>query len=461
LYVNVNAGVTTMYFGQCSQQTTTTPVVPASSTAFGSDDLTVCPFALPNEPYSLAPGATFTATIPVTAGATTTPSAITVSSFGHGATTDAWSTPISSTLSVVATAAAGAGFSSITGPGGVLTATTTGNEPQVTGNYLPTGTPTYDTYTYKIKNTGTVPITTATIGIPSQDTTGSNGADSSGVIWSLTGAPTLVNEATGNANGCTDTYVNPTSGTEATGTAMISITCPSGDFAAGQTLDVTFNATTPLKINSTYAWPATVNGSATAVSANWTDDEDILIALSANVTVNVNTSATCNHSAYSGFSLSAQEVNFGQIPPSSSAYCTDAMIVQVTTDASNPTNWSLYASASGNPATSSGTAVSNELQVSTDPTNSTGGTTNVPKASIPCPTGSSATSCFSYDSTSYTVMATTGSGNGNRLGYTTNGGTGINNNTVQIDVNYQVTLGTEAQPPTGNQETITYTWIAN
>jgi hypothetical protein len=255
--------------------------------------------------------------------------------------------------------------------------------------------------------------------------------------------------------------VNPTSGTEATGTAMISITCPSGDFTAGQTLDVTFNANTPLKINSTYAWPATVNGSATAVSANWTDDEDILIALSANLTINVNPSATCSGTG-SGFaiSLATQTVNFGQIANGGTATCTDAMIAQVTTDASNPTNWSFYASASGNPATT-GASVSNELQISTDPANSTGGTTTVPKANIPCPTGSSATSCFSYDSTAYTVMALTGSGNGNRLGYTTNGGTGINNNTVTFDINYRVTIGTETIPATGNQETITYTWIAN
>ena len=437
--------------------------MPASSTSFGSDDLTVCPFALPNEPYSLSPGSTFTATIPVTAGATTTPSAITVSSFGHGATTDAWSTPINSSLSVVATAAAGAGFSSVTGPGGTLTSVQTGNEPQVTGNYLPTGTPTYNTYTYKIKNTGSVAITSATIGIPSQDTTGSNGADSSGTIWKLTAAPTLVNEATGNANGCTDTYVNPTSGTEAAGTAQISITCPSGDFIAGQTLDVTFNANTPLKINSTYAWPATVNGSATAVSANWTDDEDILIALSANVTVNVNPSAasSCTGTG-SGFAitLATETVNFGQIATGGTATCPDAMIAQVTTDASDPTNWSFYASASGNPPTT-GASVSNELLISTDPANSTGGTTNVPSANIPCPSGSGDTTCFSYDSTSYTVMAVTGSGNGNRLGYTTNGGTGINNNTVTFDIDYRVTLGTETPPQTGNQETITYTWIAN
>jgi hypothetical protein len=58
-------------------------------------------------------------------------------------------------------------------------------------------------------------------------------------------------------------------------------------------------------------------------------------------------------------------------------------------------------------------------------------------------------------------MAVTGSGNGNRLGYTTNGGTGINNNTVTFDISYRVTLGTETPPQTGNQETITYTWIAN
>ena len=98
------------------------------------------------------------------------------------------------------------------------------------------------------------------------------------------------------------------------------------------------------------------------------------------------------------------------------------MFVGVTTDASNPTNWSLYASASGNP---------------------------------------SATAHFTYDNTTYTPIQLTGSGTGTRLGYTTNGGTNVNNATVTFDVNYQVAIGTETVPPTGEQETITYTWIAN
>ncbi len=468
-YVNVNAGVTTFYFGQCPQQVTTAPVVPATSTSFGSDKLAVCPFALPNEPYSLTSGATFSASIPVTSGASTTVTPITVSSFGHGATTDAWSTPINSTLSVVATAAAGAGFSSVTGPGGTLVGAIVGNEPQVTGDYQGVSPNFYDTYVYKIKNTGSVPITAATIAIPSSDTTGSNGADSSGTIWNVTATPTLVIERTGNANGCTIAApVNPVSGTGAAGS--MSITCPGGSFISGDTLDVTFTAKTPLKINSTYAFIATVNGSAAAVSPNWTDDEDILIALSATVSVTVNPAAVCGGTAAAtGFAISvpAQTVYFGAIGPNKYYYCKDAMIVSVTTDASNPTNWSLYASAGGNPpatgalASATGTVVtesaSNELLVSTDPTNSTGGTTNPLAASIPC----AGATCFTYDNTTYTPIQLTGSGTGTRLGYTTNGGTSVNNNTVTFDVNYQVAVGSEAVPATGQQETITYTWIAN
>jgi len=469
-YVNVTAGVTTIYFGQCPQQVTTSPVVPASSTSFGSDDLVVCPFALPNEPYSLTAGSTFSATIPVTSNASTTSTPITISTFGHGATTDAWSTPVTSTLSVVATAAAGAGFSSVTGPGGTLTATTTGNEPSVTGDYQGGSPNYYDTYVYKVKNTSSVPITTVAIAIPSSDTTGSNGADTSGTIWNVTATPTLVIERTGNANGCTvSSYTNPTSGTSAPGS--INISCPSGDFISGDTLDVTFLAKTPLKVNSTYAFPATVNGSTTAVSPTWTDDEDILIGLSATLTVSVNPAATCGGTQTSpvGFAVSTatNTFNFGQINASKYYYCRDAMFVGVTTDASNPTNWSLYASASGNPsatadtASATGTATtessSNELLVSMDPANSTGGTTSPLAASIPCAT----TSCFTYDNTTYTPIQLTGSGTGTRLGYTTNGGTNVNNATVTFDVNYQVAIGTETVPPTGEQETITYTWIAN
>jgi len=467
-----SAGVTTYYFGQCPQQdpTMTSVSVPASSTSLGTDSVTVCPFALPNEPYSLAPGSTFTATIPVTANANVTATPITVSTFGHGATTDAWSTPVTSQLSVVASASAGAGFSSITGPGGTLTSTTTGNEPSVTGDYQGTSPNYFDTYVYKVKNTSSVGITSVTIAIPSTDTTGSNGADTAGTIWNVTATPTLVIERTGNANGCTiSSYTNPTSGTSAPGS--INITCPSGDFVAADTLDVTFTAKTPLKINSTYAFTATVNGSATAVSPNWTDDEDILIGLSATLTVTLNTTPSCGGTQTSptGFAVSmpTETFNFGQINASKYYYCKDAMFVGVTTDASDPTNWSLYASASGNPsatgavASATGTATTesttNELLISTDPGGSTGGTTNVPAASIPCAT----TSCFTYDNTTYTPISLTGSGTGTRLGDTTNGGTNVNNGTVSFAVNYQVAIGTETVPTTGEQETITYTWIAN
>jgi len=474
-YVNVSAGVTTFYFGQCPQQVNPVPIVPGSSTSLGSDALTVCPFSLPNEPYSLGAGSTFTASIPVTAGSSAA-SNITISSFGHGATTDAWSTPITTAFSVVTTAAAGAGFSSVTGPGGTLAGLTQGNEPSVTGDYQGTSPNYYETYVYKFVNTGSVPITSATIAIPSEDTTGTNGADSSGTIWNVTATPTLVIERTGNSNGCSITsYTNPTSGTSAPGS--INISCPGTDFNVGDTLDVTFTAKTPLKINSTYAFTPTVNGSAAGVSANWTDDEDILIALSATVSINVNPSMACGGTATPGSGLpsatvATQTVNFGQIAANKYEYCKDAMIVQVVTDAANPTNWSLYASASGNPPTTGGTAsaagsattesASNELLVSMDAASSTGGSATVPTANIPCPSGSGYTSCFSYDNTAaYAAMSLTSSGTGNRLGYSTNGGTGVNNGTVTFYVNYQVAIGTEAVPSTGYQETITYTWLAN
>jgi hypothetical protein len=300
-----------------------------------------------------------------------------------------------------------------------------------------------------VKNTGNVPLTSIVIGIPGEDITGSNGADSSGVIWKITTTPTLSMSTTGTADGCTETYANPTSGTATNGN--ITITCPSGVFVQGDTLSVQFTALAPDKINSTYNFPATINSSTTAATSNWYADTQILIALSANIAVAVNGAATCT-----GVTLTpaTSTVNFGTVPASTNRPCTDAMIVTITSDASNPTNWTLYASVGANP-TRTGTGLANELALQTDATNSTSA------ASVPCPTGITAP-CMAYDNTAaYTPVLLTSSGSGTRLAYTTQGGTGDVTSAIKIYVNYEVSIGTETVPPTGYQETITYTWIAN
>ncbi|HTW83974.1 MAG TPA: hypothetical protein VMD91_07915 [Candidatus Sulfotelmatobacter sp.] len=437
---------TTYYFGQCSQQVSPLPTLPASSTSFGSDNLTVCPFSTQNEPYSLTSGSILNVSIPVTTGSASTGTPITISSWGHGATTDAWTTPVNSTLSVQPSAAAGVGFSEISNVSGTLVPITPGTQPSIAGNYNAT---TGNTYVYTIKNTGNVAITSAVIAIPGEDTTGSNGADSSGVIWKITAAPTLTMSSTGTADGCTETYANPTSGTATNGN--ITITCPSGVFTQGNTLSVQFTALAPDKINSTYNFPATINGSTTAATSNWYADTQILIALSANVAVAVNGSASCAGVTLTPATLT---VNFGTVPASTNRNCADAMIVTVTTDASDPTNWTLYASVDANPSRT-GAGSANELNLETDSTNSTGATT------VPCPT-SITPPCMAYDNTAaYTPVLLTSTGSGTRLAYTTQGGTGDDTNPIKIYVNYQVSIGTETVPPTGHQQTITYTWIAN
>jgi hypothetical protein len=449
LCLNVTSGTgqpTTYYFGQCTQQLSPLPTLPASSTSFGSDNLTVCPFSGGNEPFSLASGGILNVNLPVTTGTSTTPSPINISAWGHGATTDAWTTPIISTLSVNPTAAAGVGFSEISNAAGTLTPVTQGTQPQIAGNYTGSG----NTYVYSVKNTGNVAITSVKIGIPGPDTTGSNGADSSGVIWKLTSAPVLTMSTTGTADGCTASYTNPASGTDTTGN--ITITCPSGNFANGATLNVQFVALAPDKINSTYNWPATINGSTTAATPNWYADTQILIALSANVAVAVNGSASCT-----GVTLTpaTYTINFGNVPANTTRTCTDAMLVTITTDASSPTNWTLYASVGANPARTAGTGSPNELNLETDSTNSTGA------ATIPCPSGITAP-CVAYDNTAaYTPVLLTSGSNGTRIAYTTQGGTGDVTSPIQIYVNYEVSIGTETVPPTGYQETVTYTWIAN
>jgi hypothetical protein len=116
--------------------------------------------------------------------------------------------------------------------------------------------------------------------------------------------------------------------------------------------------------------------------------------------------------------------------------------------------WSLYVSASANPARTGGGAT-NELLVETDAANSTAAT------SVPCPT-SVTPPCFFYDNTAaYTPIGLTSSGTGTRLGYTAAGGTGVNNGSIKFLVNFEVSVGTETVPQVGYQETITFTWIGN
>lgn len=439
---------TVYYFGQCAQQVAPVPTLPATASSFGSDNLTVCPFAAPNEPYSLAPGAVLSVNVPVTSGATQTPggSPIAINSYAHGATTDAWTTPIASTLAVSATAAAGVGFYSIGAPGGGVANVPQGTQPQIVGNYNAGS----NTYVYKIKNTGGISITAATIAIPGPDTTGTNGQDASGNIWKVTGTPVLTDERTGNANGCTQSFINPASGLDTA--AKISIVCPAGNFIGGDTLDIQFVAIAPLKINSTYNFATTINGAATGVAPNWYADTQILIALSATISVAVNNAASCP--AQVALSAPNSTVNFGIVAANTNVACPDAMIVTVVTDAANPANWSLYVSADANPART-GAGATNELLIQTDTTNSTAAN------SVPCPSGITAP-CFAYDSTAaYTPVGVTSSGAGTRLAYSTQGGTGVNNGSVKIYVNYEVSIGTEAVPTTGHQQTITYTWIAN
>ncbi len=277
------SGLPTIYYlGQCSQQATTLPTVPATSTSLGSDNLTVCPFSRPNEPYSLSPGSLLNFSVPVTAGSTATGTPVTVPTWAHGVTTDAWTSPITSSLSVVATATARVGFSSINSA-----VVATGSQPQVISNNPAT---TGNTYVYKIRNTGSVAITSASITIPGPDITGTNGQDSSGQAWQVTpvGSPTttLLVEGQRGPDGCTSAVTNP-SPANGTNTGTIAITCPAGALIAGRTLDITFTAVAPLKINSQYLWPATINGG-TATAPNWFNDNQILIAVSASLGVTVN-----------------------------------------------------------------------------------------------------------------------------------------------------------------------------
>ena len=153
---------TTYYLGQCSQQVTTLPTVPVTATSLGTDNLTICPFARPNEPYSLSPG--LDADLLGTGYRGEYVHNHTGVRFVLGARRHdhAWTSPITSSIAVAATATGGVGFSSINGA-----AVATGSQPQVIQNNPAT---TGNTYVYKIRNTGSVSITSASIVIPGQDT---------------------------------------------------------------------------------------------------------------------------------------------------------------------------------------------------------------------------------------------------------------------------------------------------
>ena len=253
------------------------------------------------------------------------------------------------------------------------------------------------------------------------------------------------------------TNPSPANGTN---TGTIAIACSTHPLAAGDTLDVTFTALAPLKINSSYLWSTTINGSI-ATTPNWFSDNSILIALSASVGVTVN-NVTCTIKGGSGNSTptitpATYTMNFGIVNSGTYTFCPDVMTATVVTDSNAPSTWSLYVSVDANPAAtgatlSSGGTTTNELNIQTDTANSTSTTAT-------CPSGSNG--CLAYDTTSYAAIQTTASGNGTRIAYTTLGGSKVLTSGVSIDLNEEIAVGSETVPTTGYSQTLTFTWISN
>lgn len=432
---------TTFEFGLCASQAVGASV-PASSGALGNDHMPAC---AGGEANALAPGQSLAVSLPVTTGSSATPagSPVVITSWVHGANTDAWSNAISSNVAVATTASAGAGFAAING-----SAVPQGTQPVVGGNLSQT---TGNTYLYKIQNESNVAITSASIKIPGPDTTGANGADSSGTIWSVTSTPATVSlqvEGTSGNGGCAVTaIVNPANGNDTTG--HIAIGNASGNtcsVAPGQTLDVTFTAKAPYKVNSTFDWPAIVNGSITT-SPNWFADTQILIGLTATLSVAVNSAASCPPQV---LLTNPQVLNFGNVNGNSTVTCPAAIIAKIATDASSPQTWQLYVAVDGNPARTASSGPANEILVQTNTSASTA------PSSISCPGGGT---CLTYDTTSFSVLSTAAGTAGNRVAYTSGSGTNPIYGTVNVYTDVQITTGTE--PGAAHTQTITYTWIPN
>ena len=413
-----SAGVTRYWFGLCAGQFVSAAGPP-------NDGIPSCGSA--TEQSAIAPGATFS----FTANIQTASSNITATEYAHGADGGGWSAGRTFTLTVTPTSAV-AGF---------IKAGTYGSPPTVTSNTQPTiGSDTDTTYgnsfVYEIKNTGSNAITSATITIPGLNTGGANGADASGQPWTITATPTL----SGNGSaGCT---VSSSTSAQANGTnGAITITGCTG-LTAGNVLDVSFPAKAPYNVNYNYQFGTVVNGSIAASEA-WFSDSIMKIVLTGSISVAVDPSnpgpggstptVSC---AGCAFDLALNQIQFRNIPNSTTDNYTDVMRVSIYTDAGTTNSWTLSVQASNNPATTAGT-YANELVLGVDSANSSSGTGMV------------------IDQSSLGVVPTA------TTMQLAHGPTGITPRRLPFDLieNFSISIGTEAIVP--QTSTLTYTFIAN
>ena len=421
---SIAAGANTEYvFGLCASQFNAAYLPP-------NDGMPSCGTAT-EQADALAPGASLTFSAKMAAGGS---SAVAMNMYAHGANGNGWSAAKSFSETVTPISLS-AGFSQA-GTIGSPTTFSNGTEPSVGAD---SSTTLGNTFVYSLSNTsgsGTSNnVTSITITIPGSDVSGNNGTDSSGQNWEITSAPALSGSG---FSGCSVTsYSSPTTGGS---NGQIVIGGSSCALTPGGTMNVTFDAKEPYKVNDVYRFSATANAGAVIASETWMNDTEMEIVLSANLNVivdpapdeNAGTDPSPNCPACTfGPSL----IDFGSV--TGSVVGTDVAEVDVTTDAASPVGWQLYVSASENPANTGG-SYSNVLLVDVDSAHSISG------------------AGVNYDQTSLGVVPTTGVG---LELLDTGSGASVRRNPYGFVITHEIYIN--GSPAGAVTSTLTYTFIAN
>ena len=425
------AGSNTYYvFGLCATQANASYEPP-------NNGLPSCGSAI-EQASSLGAGASLNFTANLTAGSGN----ILMTMYAHGANGNGWSAGKNFTQTVSTTTAT-VGFSAI----GI--APTPPPPTSIANGTLPTvGADSSKTlgnsYVYTITNTSGSGagnnLTSVTITVPGLDTSGNNGADSSGTAWTITSAPVLSGSG---YSGCSVTsYSSATSGGANGSIAIGGSSCA---ITPGGVVNVYFTAKAPYRVNDTYRFPATATSSGSGgaiVAEDWTNDTEVQIVLSAGLTVYVDPAADPNAgddpspnclSCAFGTNL----IDVGAVANGGSKLATDVLAIEVLTDAASPVGWQLYVSTSNNPSNTGGT-FANEFASDVD------SSTSISGAGV------------NYDETSLTDVPTTSPG---LELLDTGSGTTARRNPFGFVMNYEVYI--DGGPVTPEQSIVTYTFISN
>ena len=419
--VSIGGGNVRYFVGLCAGQNNNTygptadsPVTPSGSSNFN------CGSTL--EQGALAPGATLS----INGNVTTATSNISGTLWAHGANGNGWSQGIPITLTISGNAAS-SGFSQY-GNYGAPNTIPTNTQPQTGGD---SNTTYGNSYVYSITNNGTTAVTSATIAIPGKDNTGANGADSGGVAWTVTAAPTII----GTTYGCS--IVSYSSATTAGVDGSVVIGGGGCSLGNHQTLNIALTMKSPYRVNTTYNFPTLINGSYNATET-WNNDQTVQVIPGASLVITVNPPASGSGGstgvapacAPSTCTFGTNKVDFGTVPANSTATATDVVRTAVSTDVASPQGWKLYVSADVNP--------SNVLSTMVDAAHSITGVTN-----------------FNVDQTTFGTIPV---GPSTLLLVDTGSGTAARRNPFDIINDYQLVLPAGAN--TGSV-TLTYTFIAN